>query len=127
MRDNFSLCDLDARCVSEPHDFLSEITNQFFNQIRDFLEIGIGPVAFEHREFRIVLARNAFVAEVAVHFEDLVEPADEQTFQIKLRRNAQIKIEPERLVMGAERFAPPRRPRLFATSASRLQEIRAPP
>ena len=42
--------------------------------------------------------------KVPVHFEDLVEPADEQPLQIKLRRDAQVKIDPERLVMGPERF-----------------------
>ena len=83
---------------------LSEMTDQFFNKVRDFLEIGIGPVGFEHGELGIVSSRNAFIAEVAIQFEDLVEAADEQTLQIKLRRDPQIKIEPERLVMGAERF-----------------------
>ena len=80
------------------------MADQFLDQVRDLLEIGIGPVGFEHGELRIVLSRDAFVAEVAVQLEDLVETADEQTLQIKFRRDAQIKIEPERLVMGAERF-----------------------
>ena len=38
------------------------------------------------------------------NFEDFVEAADEQALQIKLRRDAQVKIEPERLVMGPERL-----------------------
>ena len=80
------------------------MTNQFFDEVRHLLEIGICPVGFEHGEFRIVLSGNAFVAEVPVDFENLVEPAYQQTFQIQLRRDAQIKIEAERLVMRAERL-----------------------
>ena len=59
---------------------LGEMTNQFFNQVRYFLEIGIRPVDFEHGEFRIVLSGNAFVPEVTADFEDLVESAYEQPF-----------------------------------------------
>ena len=80
------------------------MADQFLDQLGDLLEIRVGPVAFEHGELRIVPARDAFVAEVAVHFEDLVEPADEQSFQVKLRRDAQIEIDPERLVMRAKRL-----------------------
>src|SRR6266700_2882140 len=85
-------------------DDLGEMTNQFFDQVRHFLKIGVRPVGFEHGEFRIVFSRNAFVAEVAADLENLVEPAHEQAFQIKLGRDAQIKIEAERLVMGAKWF-----------------------
>ena len=80
------------------------MTDQFLDQVRDLLEIGVGPVGFEHGELGIVFSRDAFVAEVAIQFEDLVEAADEQTLEIKFRRDAQIKIEPERLVMRAERL-----------------------
>src|SRR5260370_7841045 len=51
-----------------------------------------------------MFAGNAFVAKVAIDFKDLVEPAHQQPFQIKLRRNAQIKIETERFVVRAERL-----------------------
>src|SRR5438046_1679633 len=32
-------------------DFLSQITNQFFDEIRHLLEISIGPIGLKHREF----------------------------------------------------------------------------
>src|SRR5882724_3398170 len=85
-------------------DDLGKMTNQFFNKVRHFLKIGVRPVGFEHGEFRIVFSGNAFVPEVAADLENLVEPAYEQTFQVKLGRDAQIKIEAERLVIGAKRF-----------------------
>ena len=80
------------------------MADQLLDQLRDLLEIRVGPIAFEHGELRIVPARDAFVAEVAVHLENLVETADEQSLQIKLRRDPQKEIDPERLVMGAERL-----------------------
>ena len=45
---------------------------------------------------------DAFVAEVAVDFENLFETTDHQTFQVELRRDAQIKLHVERVVMGDE-------------------------
>ena len=93
------------------------MTDQFFNEIRHLLEIRVGPVGFEHGELRIMFSGNAFVAKVAIDFKDLVEPAYQQPFQIKLRRNAQIKIETERFVVGAERLG--RR-----ASSDRLQDWR---
>ena len=47
---------------------------------------------------------NPFVPKVTVDFEQLVEPAYEQTLEIELQRDAEVKIETERLVMRAERF-----------------------
>src|SRR5439155_8413257 len=91
--------------------------NQFFSQIGHGLEIRIRPIGFEHREFGIVFPGNPFVSKVAVDFEYLVESADEQTFQIKLQRNAQVKIEAERFVMRCEWFG-------CCTSSDRLQNWR---
>src|SRR4030095_11482215 len=64
---------------------------------------------------------DAFVAKVAVNFEYLVEPAHEQTFQVKLQRNAQIKIKTKRLVMRYNRCAgrPPRMVCKIGVSTSR--------
>src|SRR5690242_4128312 len=78
------------------------MTNHLLDQVGNLLEVGIGPVSLKHGELRIVSTRNAFVPEVPIHLEDFREAADEQTFQEQLRRNAQIKINPERVVMRAE-------------------------
>src|ERR1043166_7780059 len=78
------------------------MANKDLYQIGHFLEIGVGPVGFEHGELRVVFSCNSFVAKVAIDFENLVEAADEEPFQIQLRRDPQIKIESERLVMRAE-------------------------
>ena len=47
--------------------------------------------------------RDAFVTEVAVDFEYAIETAHHQTFQIEFRRDAQVHINVERVVMGDER------------------------
>src|SRR5258705_13829206 len=91
------------------------MTNQFLSEVCHLLEIGVGPIGFEHGEFGIVFSGNAFVSKVTVDFEYLVEPAYEQTFQIKLQRNAQVKIETESLVMRSEWFG-------RCASSDRLQD-----
>ena len=85
-------------------DFVGEIANQFFDEIRHFFEVGIGPIGLEHREFGIVFPGNSFIPKVAVDLEHLVESAYEQTFQMKLQCNAQIEIDAKCVVMCFERF-----------------------
>src|SRR2546423_7870688 len=80
------------------------MANQFLEQVRHLLEIGIRPVNLEHGELRIVLSRNAFVAEIAIQLEHFRESADKETLEIKLGRDAQIKIDAERFVASAERL-----------------------
>src|ERR1700719_5095830 len=80
------------------------MANEFFDEVRDLLEIGVGPVGLEHGEFRIVFSRNAFVPEIAIELENFVEPAHEQALEIKFRRDAQIKVKVERLVIRLKRL-----------------------
>jgi len=49
-----------------------------------------------------VLRRQAFVAEVAVDLVHALEAADDETLQVQLRRDAQVHVEIERVVMRAE-------------------------
>ena len=80
------------------------MANHFLDQVRHLLEIGVSPIAFEHGELGIVLSRNSFVPEIPVQLEDFVEAADQQALEIKLRRDAEIKLQPERFVMGPKRL-----------------------
>ena len=50
-----------------------------------------------------MLRRDPLVPEVAVDFEHLLQPADRKPLQIQLRRNAQVKIHVERVVVRDER------------------------
>ena len=47
--------------------------------------------------------RDALVAEIAIDLIDAVEAADDQALQIKLRRDSQIEVHVERVVMGDKR------------------------
>ena len=46
------------------------VGDHLLGQFHDLQIIGVGPIEFKLREFRVVLERNAFVAEVA---SDLVD------------------------------------------------------
>ena len=79
-----------------------EMADQIFHQTGHHLEIREGPVGLEHGEFRIMPARNSFIAKVAVQFEDLRESRDEQPFEVEFRGDAKIQVHPERIVMRLE-------------------------
>src|SRR4051794_9135560 len=80
------------------------MTNHLLDQVCDLFEISVGPVPFEHRELRIVPPRYAFVPEVSVQLENLVEPPDQEPLEVKLGRDSQIQVESERLVMSSKRL-----------------------
>ncbi len=50
-----------------------------------------------------MLRGDAFVAEVAVDLINAVQPAHGEALQVKFRRNAQVQIHIERIVMGNKR------------------------
>ena len=65
--------------------------------------VRIGLVELQHRELGVVLRADALVAEVAVDLVDPIQPADDQSLEIKLRRDAQKQIHIQRVVVGRER------------------------
>ena len=90
---------LDLQAAAE---FLGEEAGHFFDKLGHDFEVGEGLVGFEHRELRIVTARDAFVTEVTVEFEKLGETTDEQPFQEKLRSDAHGERHAEGVVMRLE-------------------------
>ena len=92
---------LDAQAAA---DFFGEMADHFLDEVGHFLEVRVGPVGLEHGELGIVAAGDAFVAEVAVEFENFREAADEEALEIKLRRDAQIEVHTERVVVRLERL-----------------------
>ena len=95
----FLILVLDFQAAAE---FLREVAGEFLDEVGHFLEVGEGPVGLQHGELRIVAARDALVAEVAVEFEDLGETADQQPLEEELRRDAQRERHAERVVMCLE-------------------------
>ena len=65
--------------------------------------VGVRLVELEHRELGVVLGRHALVPEVPCQLVHPLHAADDQAFQIELRRDAQIKLHVERVVMRDKR------------------------
>ena len=63
-------------------DILREPRAQLFRQDDQVVIVGIGQVKFQHREFRIMNRRDAFVAEIPIDFEDAGKSADDQALEI---------------------------------------------
>ena len=66
--------------------------------------VGVRLVPLEHRELGVVLERDALVAEVLADLVDPLEPADDQALEVELRRDAQVVVGVERVVVRHERL-----------------------
>ena len=80
-------------------DCVNHRSQHFLAQVHHLIHVGIRPIEFKHREFRIVFRRDAFVAEVSVQLINLFKAAHDQPLQIKFRRDACVEIDVERVVM----------------------------
>ncbi len=86
----------------EPGDAHGQKREQFFVQLHQVAIVAVRLVEFEHREFRVVLRRDPLVAEVAVDLVHAVKSADGQALEIELRRDAQIQIDIQCIVVCDE-------------------------
>ena len=77
--------------------------DQLLGQLHHALVIGISLVKLQQGEFRVVLDRHAFVAELAADLVDPLKAADDQALEIELRSNAQEQVDVQRIVVGDER------------------------
>ena len=76
---------------------------QLFGEVHQAAVIGVGLVELQHGELGVVVRGEPFVAEVAVDFVDALEAAHHQPLQVQLRRDAQVEIDIERVVVRDER------------------------
>ena len=83
-------------------DLLRDRAEQFLGQIHQVAVIAVRLVELEHRELGIVARRDAFVAEVAVDLEHVLQPPDHQPLQVQLRRDAKVELGVERVVVRDE-------------------------
>ena len=75
---------------------------QLLGEAHQHLVVHVGPVELEHRELGVVLRRDPLVAEVAVDLEHPLDAADRQPLQVQLRRDAQVQLHVERVVVRHE-------------------------
>ena len=79
------------------------LLQQFRREVDQPLVIRVRLVKLQHRELGIVVRREPLVAEVAIDLVDPLDAADHQPLQIQLRRDAQVQIDIERVVVRDER------------------------
>ena len=84
-------------------DRVHDRAQKLFAEMHHLVHVGIRQVKFKHREFRVVLGRDALIAEVAVQLIDFFKAAYDQPLQIKFRGDARVKIDVQRVVMRLER------------------------
>ena len=70
--------------------------------VHEVVIVTIGEIQLEHGELGVVAGGQPFVAEVAVDFVDALEAADDEALQIQLRRDPQVHVHIERIVMRDE-------------------------
>ena len=73
------------------------------DQVHQVAVIRVGLVELQHRELGVVLRRETLVAEIAVDLVHALEAAHDQALQEELRRDAQVHVQVERVVMSHER------------------------
>ena len=66
--------------------------------------IGVGLVALQQREFRVMVLVDALVPEDPADLVDLIEPADDQPLEVELGGDAQVELLVQRVVVGDEGF-----------------------
>ena len=84
-------------------NILRQGTEQGFGQLDQIFVVCVRHVEFHHGELRVVANGDTFVTEVTVDFEHTLEAANHQTFQVQFRRDTQVHVQIQRVVMGDER------------------------
>ncbi|SBM29952.1 Uncharacterised protein [Klebsiella oxytoca] len=82
---------------------LRQGAEQGFGQLDQVFIVRIGHIEFHHGELWVMTNGDTFVTEVTVDFEHALEAANHQTLQVQFRRDAQVHIQIQRVVMGDER------------------------
>ena len=84
-------------------NFLGCFRHQLLGDRHNGVVISISHIKLKLGEFRIMLERNTFVAEIAPDLVNAVQPAHQETFQIKLEADAQKQFLMQLIVVGRER------------------------
>src|SRR5437773_1328670 len=82
---------------------LRQIGEELFGELHEILIVRIGLIELEHGEFWVVLRGHAFIPEVAVDLVHALEAADDQPLEVELRRDPQIEVHVEGVVVRLER------------------------
>ncbi|CDL57796.1 FIG00640621: hypothetical protein [Klebsiella pneumoniae] len=84
-------------------DVLRQGAEQRFGQLDQIFVIRISHVEFHHGELWVMTNGDPFVTEVTVDLEDAFEAANHQTLEVQFRRDTQVHVQIQRVMMGDER------------------------
>ena len=85
-------------------DLLRYVADQLFGVSHQVFVVPPCSVKLHHRELRVVPNADAFVAKAAVDLKHALKTADDQTFEVKLGRDAQKHLLVQRVVVRHKRF-----------------------
>src|SRR4029077_15918486 len=83
-------------------NLFDDAAKELFGQVHQFAIVAIGLIELEHGELGCVDCIHALVAEIAIDLVDAAEPPDHEPLEVELRRDAQVEIEIEGVVMRDE-------------------------
>ncbi len=92
-----------VRNLGGAQNILRQRTEQRLRQFDQVFVVRIRHIEFHHGELRIMAHGDAFVTEVTVNFEYAFEAANHQTLEVQFRRDTQVHVQIQRVVMGDKR------------------------
>ena len=94
---------LAVRNLDRSRGLLRHVGEHLLGHRHQVVIVRVRLVELEHREFGIVLRRDAFVPEVARDLVDPLDASDRQPLQVQLGRDPEVQIHVERVVMRDKR------------------------
>ena len=84
-------------------NILRQRAEQRFGQFDQIFVVRVRHIEFHHGELWVVANGDTFVTEVTVNFEHAFEATNHQTLQVQFRRDTQVHVHIQRIMMGDER------------------------
>ena len=84
-------------------NILCQSTEQRFGQLDQIFVICVSHIEFHHGELWVMTYGNTFVTEVTVDFEYTLEATNHQTLEVQFRRDTQVHVEIQRVMVGDKR------------------------
>ena len=88
--------------LQRPEHVLRHGAKQHLGEVHEVAVVAVSLVEFHHRELGIVARGNALVPEVAVDLEHALESAHHQALEVEFRRDAQVQLHVQRVVVRDE-------------------------
>ena len=73
-----------------------------FREVHHAVVVGVRLIELHERKLRIVARVDTLIAEHSADLVDALQPADDQSLEVELERNAELDILVERVVVGLE-------------------------